>query len=82
LIHLPDTASFLCILKQKPKVLLWQRHCPLENIASLLEAGLWLLEIDEQQSAFTIQHRSQPIEQTRPIQQSADLIEWITHQPV
>lgn len=78
LIHLPDVASPACILKQKPKIILWQRHCPLENIAALLEAGLWLLEIDEQQNAITIQHHSQRNKRTQPIQKSTDLIAWIT----
>ena len=77
LIHFLNAPSGAAILRQSPAVLVWQNHYPPEDIAALLQADLWLLEIDEQQSCVAIQHSSRNSEQTLPIQQSNDLIAWI-----
>jgi hypothetical protein len=77
LIHFLNAPAAPSILRQLPAVLVWQTNSPPKDIALLLQAGLWLLEVDEQQSCVTIQHSSRNSEQTLPIQQSNDLITWI-----
>lgn len=77
LVHLPLVATKNSILEQKPNILLWQRNRPLENSAGLLAAGVWLLEIDEQQSTIIIQHYSCQETCTKSIPKSTDLISWI-----
>jgi hypothetical protein len=76
LILFPNAVATAAILRQTPIILVWQDHYPPEDIAALLQAGLWLLNIDEQQSWITIQHRGRP-RQTLAVQQSTDLVAWI-----
>jgi hypothetical protein len=77
LISFPNAVTTAAILRQTPTILIWQSYFPPEDMSALLQAGIWLLNVDEQQSCILIQRHGRS-QQTLPIQQSSDLIAWIT----